>query len=40
MLSEAGFADGRNIAIEFASGARNYLWFCNVRFEGTADVQA
>jgi hypothetical protein len=40
MLSKAEFADGRNIAIEFDSEARNYLWFCNVRLEGTADVWA
>ena len=39
MLSETAFADA-TIAIEFASEARNYLWFCNVRFEGTADVWA
>jgi len=40
MLSEAGLADGRNIAIEFDSEARNYPWFCNVRLEGTVDVWA
>jgi hypothetical protein len=40
MLSKAEFADGRNIAIEFGSGARNYLWVWTVRFEGTADVWA
>jgi hypothetical protein len=40
MLSRAGFTDGRNIAIEFDSEARNYPWFWNVRLEGTADVWA
>jgi hypothetical protein len=40
MLSKAEFSDGRNIAIEFDSEARNYLWVWNVRLEGTADVSA
>jgi hypothetical protein len=39
MLGETASPDA-TIAIEFAGEARNYLWFCNVRFEGTADVWA
>jgi len=37
MLSEAGLADGRNIAIEFDSEARNYLWPLEYPLKGTAD---
>jgi hypothetical protein len=40
MLGKAGLTDGRDIAIEFDSEARNYLLFWNVRLEGTADAWA